>query len=166
MQWTVRLEARTTQGEVKTTELVTEPPSLWWFSRALRGSCRHQNAPSQQVEAGAAVALPLQQFEAVDLAFGLAAAPGQGEGSANRRPVLLQPGGERLDGTDTARTRLGEPDVQVGCRCCGAYRLPDAALADKGGEPTREGGEEGRFLVGSVKNLGQVACSSGSDRPG
>ncbi len=44
--------------------------------RTLRGSCRHQNAPSQQVEAGAAIALPLQQLEAVDLAFSLPAAPG------------------------------------------------------------------------------------------
>ena len=53
-----------------------DPP--WWLFRTLRGSCRHQNAPSQQVKAGLAVALPLQELDAVDLAFGLSAAPGLG----------------------------------------------------------------------------------------
>jgi len=32
-------------------------PDTWLF-RTLRGSCRSQNAPSQQVEAGPAIALP------------------------------------------------------------------------------------------------------------
>ena len=31
-----------------------DPPWFSWISRALRGSCRHQNPPSQQVEAGPA----------------------------------------------------------------------------------------------------------------
>jgi len=88
----------------------------------LHGSCRHQDAPSEQVEAGAAVALPFQPLEAVDLGFGLAAAPGQGQSGAHCGAVLRQPGGERLDNAD-------------------------AAPADKGGEPTREGGDLGGFLV-------------------
>ena len=48
-----------------------------WLSRASRGSCCHQNALSEQVKAGAAVALPFQQLEPVDLPFGLAAAQGR-----------------------------------------------------------------------------------------
>jgi len=31
MQWTVRLEARTSEGEVKATELVTTSTSAQWF---------------------------------------------------------------------------------------------------------------------------------------
>jgi len=125
----------------------TEPPSLWWLSRTLRGSCRYQNALSEQVEGGAAVALPLQQLEPIDLTFGLAAAPGFSEGSAHRGPVLLQPGGERLDGGDAARARLGKPGVQVGRRRDRRCRLPDVAPADESGEPTREGGDLGGLLV-------------------
>lgn len=49
------------------------PPRL---SRTLRGSCREQNAPPQQVEAGAAIALPFQQLKSVGLSLGLAAAQG------------------------------------------------------------------------------------------
>lgn len=40
---------------------VVDPPRLSWLFHASCGSCRHPNAPSQQVEAGAAVALPLQR---------------------------------------------------------------------------------------------------------
>lgn len=56
-------------------------------SVTLRESCRHQNAPSQQVEAGPAIALPFQQLDAVDLAFSLSAAPGFGECGAHRGGV-------------------------------------------------------------------------------
>jgi len=41
-------------------------------------SCREQDALAQEIKAGAAVALPLQQLESVDLAFGLTAALGFG----------------------------------------------------------------------------------------
>ena len=68
-----------------------------WFSRTSRGSCRQQNAPSQQVEAGAAVALPFQQLEVVDLPLGLAAVPGLDQGGAHRggawRAGTFPPGG-------------------------------------------------------------------------
>jgi len=53
-------------GEKENTELSkpeTDHPRLRWFSRTSRGSRRKQNAPAQQVEAGGAVALPLQQLE-------------------------------------------------------------------------------------------------------
>ena len=84
-----------------------------WFSRALRGSCRKQNAASQQVEAGSAVALTLQQLEAVDLSLGLSAAPGFSERGAHRGAVLLQPGGKGLDCGDAACTGLGQPPLQL-----------------------------------------------------
>ena len=53
-----------------------------WFSRASRGSSRKQNAPPEQVEAGVTIRLALDQFQSVDLPFGLAVAPGRGEGGA------------------------------------------------------------------------------------
>src|SRR3954471_14027775 len=61
------------------------------LSRALRGSSGEQGAVAEQVEAGAAVHLPLQQLEAGDLTLGLAVAPGRGERGADRGSVLLQP---------------------------------------------------------------------------
>src|SRR5687767_12898091 len=68
------------------------------LSRTLRGSGGKQGATAEQVEAGAAVHLPLQQLEAGDLALSLAVAPGRGQRGANRGTVLLQPDGERLHG--------------------------------------------------------------------
>jgi hypothetical protein len=56
---------------------------LVWLSRSLRGLCRKENTPAEQVEAGATVHLPLDQLEPGDLPLGLAAAPGCRE----RRPV-------------------------------------------------------------------------------
>ncbi len=87
---------------------------LNWLFRTLRGLCRHQNASRQQVEAGPAVALPLQQFEAGDLAFCLAITPGQGQSRAHRSAVPLQAGGECLDGADAARTGFGQPSIEAG----------------------------------------------------
>ena len=67
-----------------------------WCSRASRESRRQRNAPSRRVEAGAAVALPLQQLEPVHLPSA-AAAPGLGQGGAHRggawRAGTFPPGG-------------------------------------------------------------------------
>ncbi len=113
----------------------------------LRGSCRHQNALAQQVEAGPAVALPFEQLEPVDLAFGLSVAPGQGQGSTDRGAILLQTGGECLDGADAASTSLGQPGIEVRQGRNKVFRLPDAAAANQGGEPPRQGSDEGSLFV-------------------
>jgi len=63
----------------------------------LRGSYSHQNASSQQVEAGASIALALQHLEAVNLSLALLAAPGLDQGGPYRCAIRLQPGRERLD---------------------------------------------------------------------
>ena len=146
-----------TGGFVRVIDLeTTDPPRFPWFSRALRGSYRYQNASSQQVEAGPAITLPFQELESVDLALSLAAAPGFGERGAHCGAVLLQPSGERLDGADAARTGFGEPGVQVSRRRDGAHGLPGAATADESREPTREGGDLGglRVLLGPPDGCG------------
>jgi hypothetical protein len=49
------------------------------FSRILLGSGGKEDAPTEPVKIGAAEHLPLDEFEPVDLALGLAAAPRRGE---------------------------------------------------------------------------------------
>src|SRR4051794_41075364 len=77
--------------------LPSELPSIvralphFWLSRPLRGSCRKENTPAEQVEAGATVHLPLDQLEPSDLPLGLAAAPRRRERRPDRGTVLLQP---------------------------------------------------------------------------
>src|SRR3954470_24922977 len=90
------------------------------LSRALRGSGGEQGAVAEQVEAGAAVHLPLQQLEAGDLTLGLAVAPGRGERGADRGAVLLQPGRERLRGPHAGGAGVGEPGLQLRERGVGA----------------------------------------------
>src|SRR5215207_11648622 len=66
-------------------------PPAEWLSRPLRGLCRKENTPAEQVEAGATVHLTLDQLEPGDLALRLAAAPGRRECRLDRNAVLLQP---------------------------------------------------------------------------
>jgi len=91
--------------------------------------------------------LPLQQLEPVDLALGLSVAPGQGQGSTDRGAILLQTGGERLDGADAASTSLGQPGIEVRQGRNRVFRLPGATAANQGGEPPRQGSDEGSLLV-------------------
>ena len=84
-----------------------------WLFRILRGSCRQQNAPSQQVEAGTAIELSVQQLDAVDLPFSLPAASGLGQSGANCRAIHFQPGGERRDGKGAARAGVGQLGIQL-----------------------------------------------------
>src|SRR5215212_8441642 len=86
--------------------------SLVWLSRSLRGSCREENTPAEQVEAGATVHLPLDQLEPGDLPLGLAAAPRRCERGPDRGTVLLQPRRKRLESTHPARSGIGQPGVQ------------------------------------------------------
>src|SRR4051794_29379927 len=55
-----------------------------------------KNAAAQQVEFGAAVRLPLQQFQPVDLAFNETVAPRLRQGSPNRRKVAGNSGNEAV----------------------------------------------------------------------
>src|SRR5215212_4965785 len=91
--------------------------SLVWLSRSLRGSCREENTPAEQVEASATVHLPLDQLEPGDLALGLPAAPGRRERRPDRSAVLLQPRRKRLESTHPTRSGIGPPSVQrhTGC---------------------------------------------------
>src|SRR5215207_10806433 len=83
-----------------------------WLSRSLRGSCRKENTPAEQVEAGATVHLPLDQLEPSDLALGLAAAPRRRERGSDRSTVLLQPRRKSLESADPRRPGVGQPGVQ------------------------------------------------------
>lgn len=58
--------------------------------------------------------LPLQELEAVDLAFGLTAAPGLGQGDAHSCLISFQSIGKGRNGKGTARPGLGQPDIQFG----------------------------------------------------
>ncbi len=79
-----------------------EPPPPAWLSHTLRGSRGEEHAAAEQVEAGAAVHLPLQQLEPGDLPLGLAVAPRRRERRPDGGAVLLQPGREGLDGGHAA----------------------------------------------------------------
>src|SRR4051794_15638523 len=83
-------------------------PPAEWLSRSLRGLCREENAPAEQVEAGAPVHLPLDQLEPSDLALRLAAAPGRRECRPDGGPVLLQPRRKGLESTDPTRSGVGQ----------------------------------------------------------
>src|SRR5215203_4539875 len=83
-----------------------------WLSRPLRGSCRKENTPAEQVEAGATVHLRLAQLEPGDLALHLAAAPGRREGRLDRSAVLLQPSRKSLESTDPRRPGVSKPGGQ------------------------------------------------------
>src|SRR3954469_19405252 len=84
-------------------------PPAEWLSRGLRGSCRKENTPAEQVEAGATVHLPLDQLEPSDLPLRLAAAPRRRERRPDRSAVLLQPSRKRLESTHPARSGIGQP---------------------------------------------------------
>src|SRR5215203_6723242 len=82
------------------------------LSRPLRGLCRKENTPAEQVEAGATVHLTLDQLEPGDLPLGLAAAPGRRERGLDRGAVLLQPRRKGLESTNSTRAGVGQPGVQ------------------------------------------------------
>ena len=117
------------------------------FSRTLRGSYRHQNASAEQVEAGVAIHLPLDGFQAVDLSFGLPVAPGGGEGSAYSFGVLLQSGSKRFHGLHAAFAGLDKPGVQFSTGRCCVSLVADIAPTHQGGEPAGERGHGRGVLV-------------------
>src|SRR4051794_33006374 len=81
------------------------------LSRPLRGSCRKENTPAEQVEAGATVHLPLDQLEPGDLPLGLAAAPRRRERGPDRGAVLLQTSRKGLERADPRPPGVGQPGV-------------------------------------------------------
>src|SRR3954468_6793447 len=87
-------------------------PPFPWLSRSLRGSCRKENTPAEQVEAGATIHLPLDQLEPGDLPLCLAAAPGRRERGLDRRTVLLQPRRKGLESADPRNPSVGQPGGQ------------------------------------------------------
>src|SRR3954470_20560871 len=89
-----------------------------------------KNAAAQQVEFGAAVCLPLQQFQPVDLAFNGTIAPRLRQGGPNRRKVADNSGNEavhcrgsrsRQPGLERCRISLAQNAAEfIDCRCRGA----------------------------------------------
>src|SRR3954468_21007745 len=89
-----------------------------------------KNAAAQQVEFGAAVCLPLQQFQPVDLAFNGTIAPRLRQGGLNRRKVADNSGNEavhcrgsrnRQPGLERGRISLTQNAAEfIDCRCRGA----------------------------------------------
>jgi len=75
---------------------------VWWFLRSLRGSRRQEGSSPEQIQAGSAVHLTLEQFEAIDLPLSLPAAPWQCECRPNCSAILFQTGSKRLNRRDTA----------------------------------------------------------------
>ena len=110
--------------EVRTT--ISNPATacpLDRLSLTLRGLCREEHTASEQVETCSSVALALDQLEAVDLAFGLAAAPGLGQGSPDGGGIGLQPRSEARDRRCATGLRLHDPGAELrdgipalGCR--------------------------------------------------
>jgi len=75
----------------------------------LRGSRGEDHASAEEIEARSSVALALDQLEPVNLAFGLTAAPGLGQGSPDGSGVSIQPGGEARDRGSVAGLRFRDP---------------------------------------------------------
>ena len=103
-----------------------------------------KNAAAKQVEFGAAVCLPLQQFQPVDLAFDGTIAPRLRQGGLNRRKVADNSGNKAVH---CRGSRNRQPDLErcgiplaqnaaefIDCRRCGAdlgYMEDDALLMIK-----------------------------------
>src|SRR3954467_10866111 len=134
------------------------PPPLVWLSRSLRGSCRKENTPAEQVEAGATVHLPLDQLEPGDLPLPLAAAPGPHERRPDRGAVLLQPSRKGLKSADPRRSGVGQPGVQRHARRLRVDLRVDPTPAHEGRQPA---GQPGNARSGTVNLIG-----SGRDKAG
>ncbi len=120
---------------------------LAWLSRSLRGSGGEEHAATQQVEAGAAVHLPLQELEPGDPALGLAVAPRRRERRPDGVAVLLQSGREGLDGGYAARARVAQPSPESLERRLHPVPAAGAAVAHQLGEAARQGGDHRRLAV-------------------
>jgi hypothetical protein len=116
------------------------PPPLVWLSRSLRGSCRKENTPAEQVEAGATVHLPLDQLEPGDLPLRLAAAPRRRERRPDRGAVLLQPSRKGLKSADPRRSGVGQPGVQRHARRLRVDLRVDPTPAHEGRQPAGQPG--------------------------
>src|SRR5215218_6982977 len=116
------------------------PPPLVWLSRPLRGSCRKENPPAEQVEAGATIHLPLDQLEPGDLPLRLAAAPGRRERGLDRSAVLLQPRRKGLERADPRPPGVGQPGGQRHARRLRADRRVDPTPAHEGRQPAGQPG--------------------------
>ena len=115
-------------------------PPVEWLSRPLRGSCRKENTPAEQVEAGATVHLPLDQLEPGDLPLRLAAAPGRRERRPDRGAVLLQPSRKGLKSAHPARSGVGQPGGQRHARRLRADLRIDPTPAHEGRQPAGQPG--------------------------
>src|SRR5690349_1343695 len=104
MHW-VKSELRLSRG---LGESASTPPR-----RAQLAGWLIKDALAQEIEVGAAVHLALEEFETRDLPFGLALAPGRGEGRLNRRQIPAHPLGKGGKFWDLARVCRFQPGRQV-----------------------------------------------------
>jgi hypothetical protein len=74
-----------------------ELPPIERFARTFRACCSVQDPLPEQVEARAALNLPLVHQESVDLGLGLAVAPGLSEGRPHGSIVLSETCGEGIE---------------------------------------------------------------------
>ena len=94
--------------------------------RLLRALDRLYHALPQEPDPGAAIALALEQLQAVDMAFDGPIAPGEGEAGSDRREVLL----EALRKADQRRNPTGAPAPAP--RRPGLEHMPGRAWAPRG----------------------------------
>ena len=118
-----------------------------------------------------AVALSFQELEAVDLAFGLTAAPGPGQGGAHSCTICFQPGSESRDGGSAACAGIGQPGTQLGNRVGRSAAVPpagDAASPHQRREPTGELHDSCSLLVlldmGGHSRVGDAEGRDGLDQ--
>src|SRR3954469_20917871 len=95
-------------------------PPVEWLSRGLRGSCRKENTPAEQVEAGATVHLPLDPLEPSDLPLRLAAATCAAVGSCSTRATRAASGPDSAAGGWTSSQASCEGDGNAGAPPFGA----------------------------------------------
>src|SRR5262249_28457625 len=84
----------------------------WHISRWSRRSGSQEDSLAEQVEAGAAIHLPFEHFDPVDVAFDLAGAVGQGQAVEYGGMVALEPGREGAQLRLVISLDGGDPGVQ------------------------------------------------------
>ncbi len=104
-----------------TSSAATSRPRRWVtpsrrFSRIFRGSGGEEDAAADKIEVSASIHLALDEFELVDLTFGLTAAPGHGQRCLDSRLILAEAGGKGFDHRGAAGSRVIQPGFQKGRR--------------------------------------------------
>lgn len=122
-------------------------PPFKWFIAEFCGSGCDEEAATKEIQLCSTVHKPLQQFETVDLPFGLSATPGQLQCGVNRGAILIQAGREAFDDACPASFRLVEPVIASFGGLLGPCMPDAAATSDKAAEPAIKVDHFGGFVV-------------------